>query len=70
MLKLHDLLKVFKEGQIAEALFADDRWYIIHSAGHIWYYDLETNNYYNQVPLTFSNINAYYKIINEEEYNA
>ena len=67
MLKLHELLKIFKEGQIAEALFADDKWHISCSGGHIWYYDLETNTHYSEVPLTFSNINAYYKIIDKEE---
>jgi len=66
MLKLHELLKVFKEGQIAEALFVDDKWHIIYSAGHIWYYDLESETAYSKVPLTFSNINAYYKIIDKE----
>ena len=66
-MKLHELLKVFKEGQIAEALFMDDKWHIKYSDGHIWYYDLETNTHYSQVPLTFSNVNAYYKIIDKEE---
>jgi len=68
MLKLHDLLKIFKEGQIAEALFADDKWHISYSGGHIWYYDLESSTHYDKVSLTFSNINAYYKIIDGVEF--
>lgn len=67
MLKLHELLKVFKEGQISEALFEDIRWYIKYSNGHIWYYDIKSETPFMRVTLKFEDLNADYKIIDEED---
>lgn len=67
MLKLHELLKVFKEGQVAEVLFRDMKWYIKYSNGHIWYYEEKYQTPFMRVTLKFEDLNADYKIINEED---
>lgn len=63
MYKLHEIIPLMKEQQLALATFADDQWYIIKHCGAICYfYTTCTPTIGELVPLTYSNINAYYTL--------
>lgn len=60
---LGQLLGIMQDGQIAKAEFAEsEEWYIKQMYGMIYYSD-ENGSTGDLVPLTYSNINAYYHII-------
>lgn len=76
MLTLSQLLKVIEEGQVAKAEFGDSYWYVIKLNGFLWYWypapewsgepELKGEKVGNVVPLTYSNLQAYYTIIEGE----
>lgn len=78
MLKLSQLLETIQEGQIAQAEMADSFWYVISLSGHIWYWyppeqteigfmtKFQDATVGTKVPLTYSNLQAYYTILEGE----